>query len=526
MDDVLAADAAPDPLSPPIAAALIRQMPLPMALLDAAGTQVLVGNAALARRCGCPEDALRGLSLAQLRSTCGAGEDAQAGRAGGCAHLHPVELEGREVMLWLADHCRGDAVNGERDERTGLLSRRAFEERMRTSLARQADGVLVRVEVDQFKLINDAYGREAGDRLISELARLIAGHVRDGDEPAYLGGDEFALVLEQTDVDRAWQVAERIRLQIAAQGFEWSGRPYGVTVSMGIAAFGDAFGDYTELMAAAGTAAAAAKSRGRNRIEIYHRQDRELSRMRGEQSWGARVLDILEANRFALYRQRIDALRPDAGIQHYEALLRVRGAAGWGTPGDFVAAAERYGLMPQVDRRVIARVLRELSRVPPDQRPVIAVNLSGHTLSDQGLAGYIARMLEYHEVSGRNVIFEITETAAIANTSRAVALVNALKELGCAVALDDFGAGMSSFSYLKTLAVDILKIDGSFVRNVASDPVDAATIESMVKVARLRGLRTIAECVEDAASLARLDELGVDYAQGFYLHRPEPWSLP
>ncbi|MEW6168884.1 MAG: EAL domain-containing protein [Pseudomonadota bacterium] len=505
------------------ASAILRQFPQALAVVDAVGMQVLMVSDALAARCKCVAAELEGLGLTELQRRCAEGA---AHAHAPCAHLHPIVLDERRALLWLADHCAGESAASGRDELTGLVSRRSFEERLRALLAAQADGVLIRFEVDQLKLINDAYGREAGNQLLAQLGQLLTTLIRDDDEPARTGGDEFAVVLETSDVERAWQVAERVRLQVAAQGFEWNGRAYGVTVSVGIAVFADAFHDFAELMSAAGTACEAARLRGRNRIEIYRREDREVSRLRGEQSWGARVLDTLEASRFALYRQRIDPLSKRNGRPHYEALLRIRGVTGWATPAEFVSAAERYGLMPQVDRRVIARVLRELSRMPPQERPVMAINLSGHSLGDQGLAAYIARMLEHNEVSPEHVCFEITETAAIANTARAVALVDALKTLGCTVALDDFGAGMSSFSYLKTLSVDVLKIDGSFVRNVASDEFDAVTIESMVKVASLRGLSTVAECVEDAQSLSRLAELGVHYAQGFHLHRPEPWSLP
>lgn len=524
MDDVTVLQGLTAPFDDAHAASLLRQFPQPLALLDPVGMTVVLANRALADRCGLSELDLAALTWPRLQQAYIDSLDTTSVGAT-CAHLHPIELGGRQALLWLADHCVGDHAAA-RDELTGLLSRRMFELRLRRFLAAQSDGVLIRLEVDQFKLINDAFGSEAASRLIAQLGQLITEVVRDEDEPARLGGDEFAIVLEHADAERAWQVAERVRLQCAAQGFEWNGRAFGVTLSAGVATFADAYYDQAELMSAAATACEAAKARGRNRIEIYRREDRELNRLRGEQSWGARVLDTLEANRFALYRQRIDPLCAAAGKAHYEVLLRVRGVSGWTPPGEFVAAAERYGLMPQVDRRVIARVLREFSRLPAAERPVVAINLSGHSLGDTGLAAYIARVLEQNEVAAENICFEITETAAIANTSRAVALVTALKELGCTVALDDFGAGMSSFSYLKSLNVDVLKIDGSFVRNAANDEVDAATIESMVRIARLRGLSTVAECVEDAGTLQRLAELGVDYAQGFHLHRPEPWSLP
>jgi diguanylate cyclase (GGDEF)-like protein len=504
------------------ASTLLRRFPQPLAVIDGSGNRVLQVNEALAQRCGRLPAEFNDLDWSRLQSLYA---DSTGTNGASCAHLHPLDFDGGRVLLWFPEHCAGDASVSSRDELTGLESRRDFEVRLRTLLLKKSEGLLIRFEVDQFKLINDAYGREAGNQLLVQLGQLMASLVRDEDEPARLGGDEFAIVIDGGDIERAWQIAERVRLQVAAQGFEWNGHAYGVTMSIGIASFADAYHDFSELLAAADTACEAAKSRGRNRIEIYRREDHEVHRLRGEQSWGARVLDTLEASRFALYQQRIEPLTAN-GRGHCEVLLRVRGVAGWAPPGEFVAAAERYGLMPQVDRRVIARVLREISLLPVEQRPTCAINLSGHSLGDQALAAYIARMLDRYEVEPRHVCFEITETAAIANTARAVALVAALKRLGCSVALDDFGAGMSSFSYLKSLDVDMIKIDGSFVRHVATDAVDAATVEGMVKIAGLRGLVTVAECVEDQASLNRLTELGVHAAQGFYLHRPEPWSLP
>jgi diguanylate cyclase (GGDEF)-like protein len=507
------------------AMALFLSLSQPAALVDSDGETLLAVNAVLVQRCGRSEADVQAAGLVRVRQWLhDADQGAHDQPATGA--LIPASSDERPLSFWLAPVAVREDPDRDRDPLTGLRSKHALEARLRDLLTAGTPGVLIRFEVDQFKLINDAFGREAGNHLLVCLGRLMASLLPLDQAPAHLGGDDFAVALTDVDVDRAWQIAEGVRLQIAAQGFEWGGRGYGVTTSIGIAAFADAFQDYGELMKAADSACEAAKTRGRNRIEIYHREDRELRRVRGEQSWGGRVLDALEDNRFALFRQRIEPLQPGIGREHWEILLRVRGASGWTSPVDFVVAAERYGLMPQMDRRVISRTLRELSKLPEDARPVMAINLSGNSLGDRSLAAYIARMLELNEVAPSTIRFEITETAAIANTSRAVALVDALRALGCHVALDDFGAGMSSFSYLKALEVDMIKIDGSFVRNLLCDAVDAATVESMVQIAGLRGLQTVAECVEDAASLERLRELGVHFAQGFHLHRPEPWSLP
>ncbi|HEY1075422.1 MAG TPA: EAL domain-containing protein [Fontimonas sp.] len=500
------------------ASALLKQMPQPIAVLDARGDTVHLVNQALVERAQLGETQLRELNLQSLAK-------AFSEATSDTGYTHPIQYEGREALLWMADHQRPELPVA-RDPTTGLTVRAVIEKRMRSALSSHSSGALLRIEVDQFLLINDAYGIQAANELLAQLGALFIGQMRGCGEPTWLGGGDFLVQVTHPDPVEAWRLAERMRLQVAAQGFEWRGNHYGVTISIGLAYNDGAYFDFNELMSAAEVACRAARERGRNRIEQYRSSDHAVSRMRGEQSWGGRVLAALENSTFALYRQRIDPVLSGVSAPHYEVLLRLPAAAGWTTPVEFVAAAERYGLMPQLDRRIIVRVLRELSRLPVEQRPVTSVNLSAHSLGDLSMVAYIERMLERFEVHARHLCLEITETAAIANTAQASAMVKALKTMGCRVALDDFGAGMSSFSYLKTLNVDTLKIDGSFVRNVAHDAVDAATIESMVKVARLRGLTTVAECVEDGPSLQRLGELGVDYAQGFYLHRPETWSLP
>lgn len=515
-----------------LAAAAFDSLPLPAALLDAHTLSIVAANPVLCQCLGYADSELLGLPLAQLQETASVYEGMVRlrGRDGHehllYQHLRPVADSGAPLLVWTAHPCTPEPGEMQRDALTGLISRRAFEMRVRSLLSGGQQGSLIYFEIDQFKLVNDAYGREAGNELLAQFGRLLLAQVRSGDEPAYLGGDEFALLLDHADTERAWQVAERIRFQVAMHGFAWRGRGYGVTVSIGLVTFGQAMQDFTELIASADAACRAAKDRGRNRIEIYHADDGELKRVRGEQSWGARVLDVLEGNRFALYRQRIVALNGNNGGDHYEVLLRPQAAMGWTTPGEFVAAAERYGLMAQIDRRIITRTLRVMAQTPEAQLPCVAVNLSGSSLVEGGLAAFIARALDETGVRAERLRFEVTETAAIANISRAVALVGALRELGCSFALDDFGAGMSSFSYLKALDVDMIKIDGCFVRGVASDAIDSATIETIVRLAELRGLSTVAECVEDEATLECLRGLGINYAQGFHLHRPEPWSLP
>ncbi|HEY0975079.1 MAG TPA: EAL domain-containing protein [Solimonas sp.] len=513
--------------------AAFESLPLPAALLDARTMRFVAANGTLRRSLGYSESELIGQPLAALQDRPSAqdGLVRLRGRNGRelslYQHVAVAEGSGGSLLVWTAHPSNPEVDMPQIDPLTGLMTRRAFEWCLRARMATHV-GTLIYIEVDQFKLVNDAYGREAGNDLLTRFGRLLQSLIREGDQLAYLGGDEFGLLLYHSDTERAWQVAERVRFQVAAQGFEWRGRSYGVTVSVGIASFSEAAQDFTELLSAADAACRAAKENGRNRIEIYRADDGELQRVRGEQSWGARVLEVLEGGRFALFRQRIMSLNGagSGGLDHYEVLLRPQGALGWTLPGELVLAAERYGLMAQLDRRIVLRTLRWLSQTPETQMPSAAVNLSGSTLTEGGFAAFVARALEETGVEPGRLRFEITETSAIANIQRAVALVSALRELGCHVALDDFGSGMSSFAYLKTLAVDTIKIDGSFVRGVATDDTDAATVDAIARLARLRGLTTVAECVEDESTLSRLRDIGIDYAQGFHLHRPEPWSLP
>ncbi|HEX4896016.1 MAG TPA: EAL domain-containing protein [Solimonas sp.] len=508
-------------------------LPLPAALLDPRSHCVLAANPALLACLGCSEPDLLGRPLGQwqrvhervrydgpARYRCANGHEVVLQQ-----YVQPAGPEAEAPLLWTAHPRGGDVEDGLHDVRTGLASRRGFEARLQQQLA-TGHGTLLYIELDPLKLINDAYGREAGNRLIAEVGHLLSVLVRAEDTPAYLGGDEFAVLLERVDTDRAWQLAERIRLQVAAQGFEWRGHTYGATVSIGIVALADVERDLGAVFAAADDACGLAKRRGRNRIELYKFDQDERRRREREQARGAQLLDTLEDSRFALFRQRIVPLSGNAAAMHYEILLRVRDAAGWASPAAFVATAERYGLMASLDRKIITRCLRVMSRAPESDMPHVTINLSGGSLADATLPAFIGRCLEQTGIEPRRLCFEVTETAAIANIQHAAQLVRAVRELGCAFALDDFGAGMSSFSYLKSLDVDAIKIDGSFVRGVARDAMDAATVESIVRLAGLRGLRTVAECVEDAETLECLRAMGLDYAQGFHLHRPEPWSLP
>lgn len=431
--------------------------------------------------------------------------------------------DAKRIAAQLAFHATHDTL-------TGLINRHEFERILRERLRHAARrGIVLYLEVDQLKVVNDGYGREAGDRLLVELSGILRTQVHETDCLARLGGDEFGVLLDEVPAETGVEVAARIVRAVGAYRFRWQERQMAVSMSGGAVVLDGGIVELGELLNAADAACHAAKVRGRNRVELFRADDPDLLRFRGELFWGARILEALDRGSFALYHQRIVPLNGAvSGPSRYEILLRVIDASGTAVPpGMVMAAAERYALMPALDRHVIERVLRELQRrraFNPRLDEVVCVNVAGSSLSDESFSRHVRALIEQSGVPARHLCFEITETSAIRNLSRALAFIGDMRALGCGIALDDFGSGMSSFAYLKSFNVDYLKIDGSFVRDIVHDAVDSATAEAINKVAHVKGLQTIAECVEDDATLTRLRELGVDFAQGFHLHRPAPWE--
>jgi diguanylate cyclase (GGDEF)-like protein/PAS domain S-box-containing protein len=444
-------------------------------------------------------------------------------RQAGLFALYRDITSAKRIAAQLAYHSTHDVL-------TGLVNRHEFERRAREKLERAPGiGAMLYFEVDQFKLINDGYGHEAGDHLLAELAEVLRGHLRESDHLARLGGDEFGALMDETPVALAYEVADRVVKAVAEFRFRWKDRQHSVTVSAAVVPLDRTIADLTELMAAADATCHAAKLHGRNRVELFRADDPDLVRFRGEQSWGARILEALDRKSFALYYQRIVPLGgPTPGRAHIEILLRVLDSTGARhLPGMFVSAAERYGLMPSVDRYVVGRVLDGVAarrRRDPGFDDLVCINLSGSSLSDEAFGAFIREQFQATGARPAQVCFEITETAAIRNIQRALTFIAEVRALGCGVALDDFGSGMSSFSYLKSFNVDYLKIDGSFIRDMAHNAVDSATAEAINKVAQVKGLKTVAECVENEETLVKCRALGVDFAQGFHLHHPEPWD--
>lgn len=440
--------------------------------------------------------------------------------------LHDV-TEAREMaqrMSWQATH----------DSLTGVFNRAAFEDKLR-ALLHPVEGevqtvhTLLYIDLDQFKVVNDVAGHVAGDELLKQVCGLMKQYVGEGDILARLGGDEFGLILSDCRIARARLVAERLHQVVDAFRFSWSDRVFRVGVSIGALEFNGGEGNLTDLMSAADLACFAAKTSGRGRTHVYAAEDAYLQQHRSEMDWAARVNQAVEDDRLELWGQRLLCINPacaEPGL-HFEVLVRLRDEGGnLVPPGVFLPAAERYDLMVIVDRWIINRtfsvVAEYLRRSGGKGIAQCAINLSGISLGNEQLLGFVRGKLEEYALPPQVFCFEITETAAISNYHTALGFIREIKALGCRFALDDFGSGLSSFSYLRNLPVDYLKIDGAFVRGICTDPVNRALVGNINGIGHLLGKRTIAEYAEDEETIALLRELGVDYAQGYGVSRPEP----
>jgi diguanylate cyclase (GGDEF)-like protein/PAS domain S-box-containing protein len=415
------------------------------------------------------------------------------------------------------------------DALTELFNRREFERHVERTLAHMAAGgprcALLYIDLDQFKLINDTSGHAAGDQLLAQLAQVMREQLRGGDVLARLGGDEFGVLASDVhDEAGASLVAERLRQHIDGFSFVWEQASYGITASIGGVLL-DPSSSLKELLAQADTACYMAKESGRNRVHFFSSTDDATAQRRTEMEWAHRLRWALEAGRFRLYYQEVHPLAGLAGGARLELLLRlVDEDDRIVPPGAFIPAAERYGLMPAIDRWVLETALANLDRLHPEGRGLrmVAINLSGGTIEDASFVEHILELIARHGVDPRRLCFEITETLAVRNLAQVSRFMGKLRKAGCRIALDDFGVGMSSFGYLKNLPVDMIKIDGSFVQDLTSDPMSHAIVRAVTDIGHQRGMQVVAEWVDSEAIIQALAALGVDHAQGYALHRPEP----
>ncbi|WP_255212783.1 putative bifunctional diguanylate cyclase/phosphodiesterase, partial [Burkholderia pseudomallei] len=421
------------------------------------------------------------------------------------------------------------------DPLTGLASRAEFERHVGFALAADVREpvALLFVDLDRFRIVNDTCGYAAGDAMLAALAARLVSCAASADVVARLGGDEFCVLLDARDEASAVSAAERLRASVDGFVFVWDGQPFSVTASVGVALLGGPgrAPRVEDAVRLAGIACDVAKARGRNRVQLADPHDHELAHHISDVSWCARVRQALEYDDFRLYVQPIvdTATQGATGLpsaRRGELLLRMGALGereGVAPPGLFIRAAERYGLVTDIDRWVVRTVLDALARTRSRRFSEYAINLSGISIGDERFLDYVLEQFARTRVAPALICFEITETAAIANLAGALRFMHELKALGCRFALDDFGSGMASLSYLKQLPVEYLKIDGSFVTGIANDAASLDIVASINDIGHAMNCKTIAEYVDSAATLQKLAALGVDYAQGYYIGRPVPW---
>lgn len=413
------------------------------------------------------------------------------------------------------------------DPLTGLINRAEFENRLSHALEEvrrhpERSHALLYLDLDQFKVVNDTVGHAAGDQLLRQLGEALLARIRASDTLARTGGDEFALLLEDCPGREALQIADDLREVVREHRFTWKDRSMSVSASIGVVALNAASPSAEELFSLADVSCYAAKDEGRNRIHLCEAGD--VPEKHKEMQWVSRITHAVEHDRLELYFQPIIPIgdNPDRS-GHYELLLRMRDEAGkLVRPSEFIPVAERYNLMPALDRWVVGEAMERLLCRDPVDSYTLSVNLSGTSLSDARFLADIIAVFERCQPPPGVICFEITETAAISNLSAVAHFMQALKRLGARFSLDDFGSGLSSFTYLKTLPVDFLKIDGQFIKNITSDGIDQSIVDAINKVGLTMGIQTIAEGVESGAVLVRLAEIGIAYAQGYHIAMPRP----
>ena len=416
------------------------------------------------------------------------------------------------------------------DSLTGLINRHEFERQLKAAVLSARDDehqhALCYLDLDQFKVVNDTCGHIAGDQLLRELAKLMPGCIRSSDCLARLGGDEFGVLMFDCPLDQAEKVADALRTAIKEFQFSWDKRAFDIGVSIGLVPITKDSGSLQDILRSADSSCYIAKDQGRNRVHIYMPDDYELVKRHGEMQWLTRIQKAIEENRFLLALQSIESIQPANELPHKEILLRMLDEDGSIIPPmSFIPAAERYDIMSTLDRWVIRTAFMMIEHEYKHKKLecIYNINLSGQTLCDPDILNFITAEIGSFNVPGEHICFEITETAVIANLSYAIEFITAMKKIGCKFALDDFGSGLSSFSYLKKLPVDYLKIDGEFVRDILNDPMDRAIVAAINNIGHELGLQTVAEYAENIKIIEILREIGVDYIQGYGIDKPQIW---
>lgn len=452
-----------------------------------------------------------------------------------------IRLEGSKhlfTLLLLRDHAEVRALQAKldylemHDQRTGLLNRKCFEMHLKNALdeARQ-QGVkhsFIHVALDQFKMINDTVGHSAGDAFIERISGLLKESIKqERDVLARIGGDEFGILFREVEPIEALKTAEKIRQQIESYIFYWNARPHKITASIGFVPIYKRSGTPNRVLSLADASCRVAKSKGGNHLHLYRPDDSEVKKHRGQLIWLGRLQKAFEASQFRLVAQPIQALNPEKfkrPFDHYEVLLRLFDENGQPiSPDEFIPAAEYYSMMPRLDRWVVHALFVELQRINQrDPLPMFAINLSGQSVDDPAFLDYVLDEIKTLHINPKMLCFEITERVAISNLGLAQKFIATLKAQGCSFSLDDFGTGVSSFGYLKSLPVDYLKIDGSFIKDILNDGVAHTMVQSIYQVGQKMMVQTIAEFVENERIINLLREIGVEYGQGYGISRPIP----
>ena len=455
----------------------------------------------------------------------------------------PLKSDGKEtlglvVVMHDTSELRGltrqMTYQASHDALTGLVNRREFERRLREAIDAAQTGdaghALCYLDLDRFKVVNDTCGHTAGDNMLREVATIIKDAVRDSDTAGRIGGDEFALLLVGCPLEKARQIADDVLRAIDDYRFVWKDKIFNIGVSIGLVEIGRGGGSIEDIMNSADSACYVAKKQGGVHVHVYSAREEANARHSGEIHWLQKLQGALRDNKFELYYQPIvhahSSVTNGPGLEVFVRMESENGEPA-APPAEFIRAAERYRLMPLVDRWVVQAVLSALGRggmkLPPDRS--VAINISGQTLGDSEFLEFVVECFDHTGADPEDICFEVTESAVVANLDHARRFIGVLHGMGCEFALDNFGSGLSSFSTLKTLPMDYLKIDGSFISNLAGDTVNQAMVGAMVELSRTLNFRVVAEHVEDQLSLDTVREMGIEFAQGFIFGRPQPLSM-
>jgi len=439
-------------------------------------------------------------------------------------------LVARTVINHVSAKNRQLAYQASHDPLTGLINRHEFECRVERAIqnakVQATTHTLLYLDLDQFKIVNDTCGHAAGDELLQQLSQLLLGSVRHRDTLSRLGGDEFGMLFENCPLDKAVEIANSLLTSIQEFNFTWGESSFTLGISIGVVPIDHSTSDIASAMSAADSACYIAKEAGRNQLQIAHMGDRRLQQRHGEMQWASRLTRALEKDQFTLYFQPIiPCANKSRHYTYLEILLRLIDDDGTViAPGAFLYAAEKYNMVSSIDRWVIEHSMAWLAETEKsDGRPItISINISGQTIGSPDMLKFIIDKMEETGAPAGQIIFEVTETAAIENITSATSFMLTLRGCGFRFSLDDFGSGLSSFTYLKKLPVDFLKIDGAFVRDILSDPVDYAMVRSINELGQLLGKETIAEFVETTGLADELERMGVNYVQGYAFAKPRP----